>query len=301
MAKQSATSKLRALLKRGKFMYMPAVIDPLGGRVAERNGVKAVYAGGYATGSSLAVTEPLLTMTEQVDFAKRIASACSIPMICDAGAGFGEPLHAMRTVREFIRAGIAGIHIEDQLYPKRAHYHKYVAHTIAVKDFVDKIEMACRARDAIDKRFVIIARSDTCRFEGLGEAINRINRAADVGADLGLVFPCNHKEALAAPTKSKLPLIWVQSRGNRDGRPLYSNKQLQEMGYIGCIDAQIHIGISYYYLDKALREIKRSGKYSGLTEDQWVQTRQQIEDLCDLEEYYVVEEDTVEKKKWGRR
>lgn len=73
------------------------------------------------------------------------------------------------------------------------------------------------------------------------------------------------------------------------------------MGYIGCIDAQIHIGISYYYLDKALREIKRSGKYSGLTEDQWVQTRQQIEDLCDLEEYYVVEEDTVEKKKWGRR
>ena len=301
MAKPNATLRLRSLLKRKTFVYMPAVIDPMGGRMAERIGFKAVYAGGYATGSSLTVTEPLLTMTEQVDFAKRIAKACTIPMICDAGAGFGEPLHTMRTVSEFIAAGIAGIHIEDQLYPKRAHYHKYVAHTIAVKEFVDKIKMACRARDATDKRFVIIARSDACRFEGLGEAVKRINRAAAVGADLGLVFPCNHEEALAAPKKSKLPLIYVQSRGNRDARPLYNIKQLQKMGYIGCIDAQIHIGISYYYLDKALREIKRTGDYSGLTEDQWIHTRQQIEDLCDLEEHYIVEEDTVEKKKWGKR
>ena len=301
MARPNATSRLRSLLKRKTFVYMPAVIDPMGGRIAERIGFKAIYAGGYATGSSLTVTEPLLTMTEQVDFAKRIARACSIPMICDAGAGFGEPLHTMRTVSEFINAGIAGIHIEDQLYPKRAHYHKYVAHTVAVKEFVDKIKMACQARDAIDNRFVVIARSDACRFEGLREAVKRINKSADVGADLGLVFPCNHKEALEAPKKSKLPLVYVQSRGNRDGRPLYNIKQLQEMGYVGCIDAQIHIGISYYYLDKALREIKRTGEYSGLTEDQWVQTRQQIEDLCNLEGYYVVEEDTVEKKKWGKR
>ncbi len=301
MAKQSATARLRFLLKRGKFIYMPAVVDPMGGRIAERIGFKAVYAGGYATGSSLSVTEPLLTMTEQVDFAKRIAKACSIPMICDAGAGFGEPLHTMRTVDEFITAGIAGIHIEDQLYPKRAHYHKYVAHTIAVKEFVDKIKMACRARDASDKRFVIIARSDTCRFEGLREAVHRVNKAADVGADLGLVFPRNHEEALAAPKQSKLPLIYVQSRGNRDGRPLYNSHHLREMGYAGCIDAQIHIGISYYYLDRALREIKRTGDYSGLSEDQWIQTRQQIENLCDLEKYYIVEEDTVEKKKWGKR
>ena len=301
MAIQNPTVQLRSLLKKGKFIYMPAVVDPMGGRIAEQIGFKAVYTGGYATGSSLTITEPLLTMTEQVDFAKRIAKACSIPMICDAGAGFGEPLHTMRTVNEFITAGIAGIHIEDQLYPKRAHYHKYVAHTISMKEFIDKIKMACRARDTIDKRFVIIARSDTCRFEGLNEAIKRINKAAAVGADLGLVFPCNNKEAIAAPKKSKLPLIWVQSRGNRDGRPLYNNKELQEMGYIGCIDAQIHIGISYYFLKKALKEIKRTGDYSGLTKGDWVEIRQEIENLCDLEDHYSVEEDTVEKKKWGKR
>lgn len=301
MAKQKPTARLRSLLKKGVFIYMPAVIDPLGGRIAERTGCRAVYTGGYATGSSLTVTEPLLTMTEQVEQAGRIARACTIPMVCDAGAGFGEPLHTMRTVKEFIAAGVAGIHIEDQLYPKRAHYHKYVAHAISTKEFVDKIALACRARDALDKNFVIIARSDTCRFEGLGEAIKRINRTAAVGADLGLVFPTNKQQAAAAPKKSKLPLIWVQSRGNRDGRPLYNNNQLREMGYTGCIDAQIHIGISYYFLEKALTEIKHTGDYSGLSEANWVRTRQQIEDLCDLEEHYVVEEDTVEKKKWGKR
>ena len=222
-------------------------------------------------------------------------------MICDAGAGFGEPLHTMRTVKEFIYAGIAGIHIEDQLFPKRAHYHKYVAHAVPIKEFIDKIKMASLARDAVDKDFVIIARSDTCRFEGLNEAIKRINKAALVGADIGLIFPRNHKEAIAAPKKSKIPLIWVQSRGNRDGRPLYNNKQLEEMGYVGNIDAQIHIGIAFHYLRKAFKEIKHTGDYSGLTVEDWTEVRQEIEDLCGLEDYYVIEEQTVEKEKWGKR
>ena len=289
------------MLKKGSFLYMPSVTDPLGGRLAESIGFKSVYTGGYATGGSRTVTEPLLTMTEQVEHAKNIAKSCSIPMICDAGAGFGEPLHTMRTVKEFIHAGIAGIHIEDQLYPKRAHYHKYVAHAVPIKEFIDKIKMACSARDAVDKDFVIIARSDTCRFDGLGEAIKRINKAATVGADLGLIFPRNHKEAVAAPKKSKIPLVWVQSRGNRDGRPLYNNKQLEEMGYAGNIDAQIHIGIAFHYLRKAFMEIKRTGEYSGLTAEEWIEARQQIEDLCGLEDYYAIEEQTVELKKWGKR
>jgi methylisocitrate lyase len=170
-----------------------------------------------------------------------------------------------------------------------------------MKALIDKIKMACSARDAVDKDFVIIARSDTCRFEGLNRAIKRINKAANVGADLGLFFPRNHKEAVAAPKKSKIPLAWVQSRGNRDGRPLYDNKQLEEMGYVGNIDAQIHIGIAFHYLCKAFMEIKRTGDYSGLTVEELIETRQQIEDLCGLEDYYVIEEQSVELKKWSKR
>ena len=104
-----------------------------------------------------------------------------------------------------------------------------------------------------------------------------------------------------APKKSKIPLVWVQSRGNRDGRPLFNNRELEDMGYVGNIDAQIHIGIAFHYLHKAFKEIKRSGDYSALTNDEWVETRQKIEDLCGLEDYYVIEEQTVERKKWGKR
>ena len=100
-----------------------------------------------------------------------------------------------RTVKEFINAGVAGIHIEDQLYPKRAHYHKYVAHAIPAEELVDKIKWACRSRDEHDPDFAVIARTDTLRFEGIDEAVKRINMCAEVGADMGLLFPMNDEEA----------------------------------------------------------------------------------------------------------
>src|SRR5436309_12964509 len=122
-------------------------------------------------------------MDEQVRIAAEVARAVSVSLIADAGAGFGEPLHTMRTVREFAAAGIAGIHIEDQFYPKRAHYHGYQARAIPLGDFVAKIKYACRQRDETDPDFVIIARSDTCREFGLNEAMLRVNAAAEAGAD----------------------------------------------------------------------------------------------------------------------
>src|SRR5207245_7522697 len=195
-------------------------------------------------GASRTITEPLLTMDEQVRIAGEVARAVAVPLVADAGAGFGEPLHTMRTVREFAQAGIAGIHIEDQLYPKRAHYHAYQVHAIAQDEFVAKIRYACRQRDETDPDFVIIARSDTCREFGLDEAIGRINAAAEAGADMGLVFPRNRAEAEAAPRRASVPLVWVQSRGNRDGRPILSLSDLQAMGYRGCIDAQIMLAVA---------------------------------------------------------
>ena len=168
-----------------------------------------------------------------------MASSIDIPVVADAGAGFGEPLHSMRTMREFIRAGIAGVHVEDQLFPKRAHYYKYQVHVVPTDDFVMKIKYCCRARDEIDPDFVVIARTDTCREHGLHEAAERINRTVDAGADLGLLFPRNPKEAEQAPKVCRLPLVYVMSRGNRDGRPIFTRQELKQMGYIGCIEAQV--------------------------------------------------------------
>ena len=125
---------------------MPSVYDALGGRLVESLGYEAAYVGGYVTGGSTALTEPMVTMTEQVKLAGDIAQSIAIPLVVDGGAGFGEPLHTMRLVRECIRAGIAGAHIEDQLYPKRAHYHKYVVHGIP-KTPVDVYVDGARALD----------------------------------------------------------------------------------------------------------------------------------------------------------
>src|SRR5713226_8647689 len=288
------TRRLRELIASGDFLYMPSAATPLEGRLAEAMGTPLVYTGGYVSGASRAITEPLLTMDEQVRIAGEVARAVGVPLVADAGAGFGEPLHTMRTVREFAAAGVAGIHIEDQLYPKRAHYHGYQVHAIPRDEFVAKIKYACLQRDETDPDFVIIARSDTCREFGLDEAIGRVNEAAEVGADLGLVFPRSREEAAAAPTLARVPLVWVQSRGNRDERPILSLGALERMGYRGCIDAQILLGAALQAMKRALGEIMATGSYEGISEAEFTALRKEIEDLIGLDAYYRIEAETVE-------
>lgn len=280
---------------------MPVAYDALGGRLLQSLGFDCVYTGGFVTGASRCTSEPLLTMDEQLRTAGDVAAAIDIPLVVDGGAGFGEPLHAMRTVRECIRAGIAGAHIEDQLYPKRAHYHKYVAHAVPRKEFADKIRFACRQRERSDPDFVVIARTDTCRFEGLKEAVARINMAADAGADLGLIFPRNDAEMKKAPKQARIPLVYVVSRGNRDGRPLPTGAQLADMGYKAAIDAMTYLLASFHFAKQAYTEIRRTGGYAGLSNEQCVAARREIETLVGLDEFYAIEEQTVEKKKWGKR
>ena len=214
------TRHLRELIASGDFLYMPSAATPLEGRLAEAIGTPLVYTGGYVTGASRMITEPLLTMDEQVRVAGEVARAVAVPLVADAGAGFGEPLHTMRTVREFA--------------------------------------------------------------------------AAEVGADLGLVFPRNHEEAAAAPRLAAVPLVWVQSRGNRDGRPILSLGELKAMGYRACIDAQILLGVAMHFMKGALREIVTSGRYTGIGDAEFTALRQEIEDLIGLDAYYRIESETVE-------
>src|SRR5499433_1148048 len=289
----SKTAALRTLLAEEAFLHLPVAYDALGGRLIEQTGFKAAYVGGFVTGGSRCTSEPLLTLDEQVRVAGDVAKSVAIPVLADAGAGFGEPLHTMRTVREFVQAGIAGVHIEDQLFPKRAHYHKYVAHVIPRKEFADKIKFACRQRDETDKDFVIIARSDSCRFEGLEEAVTRINTAADVGADMGMIFPRTPEELEQATKLAKVPLVYVRSLGNRDNRPTPNSAQLADMGYKACIDALLYLLVSFHYAKRALTELKENGEFTGLSQDDCVTARHDIETLVGLDQLYEVEEETV--------
>lgn len=286
---------LRRLLRGNEFLYVPVAYDALGARLVERLGFKAVYTGGFVTGSTRCTSEPLLTMDEQVRTAGAVAAAVRIPALADGHGGFGEPLHTMRTVREFIRAGVAGIHIEDQHFPKRAHYHRAAGRTIAMNDFIDKIRFACRARDEADKDFVIIARSETCRFDGLAEAAKRINAAADAGADLGMVFPRDEDEMKRAPKTMRLPLVYVLSRGNRDGRPVPSAAQLADMGYRLAIDAVAGLLVGFHFTRQAYAELAKTGAYAGMSSADFIAARKEVEDLVGLEDFYRIEEATVEK------
>ena len=293
---EKKTTRLRALLKAKTFLHMPAVYDALGARLVERAGFEAVYCGGYVSGASRVVTEPLMTMTEQIAIAADAATAVDIPMVVDAGAGFGDALHTMRTVREFIRAGIAGIHIEDQVFPKRAHYHTYKVHEVSPEEFGEKIRFASRERDRRDPDFVIIARSDSCREFGLEVAAERVNRGADAGADLGLLFPRNPQETEQAPRVCRVPMVYVMSRGNRDGRPVFSREDLRQMGYAAIIDAQVMMLPAVDAQQRMLEELRRTGDYTGLTNHDCVRLRKEIEDVIGLEEFYEIERQTVESR-----
>ncbi len=129
----------------------------------------------------------------------------------------------------------------------------------------------------------------------------RINIAADAGADMGLIFPRNADEMKKAPKQARIPLVYVISRGNRDGRPLPTAAQLADMGYKAAIDALTYLLASFHFAKLAYREIKRTGGYTGLTGEQCVAARHEIETLVGLDEFYEIEEQTVEKKKWGKR
>jgi methylisocitrate lyase len=104
-----------------------------------------------------------------------------------------------------------------------------------------------------------------------------------------------------APKQAKIPLVYVISRGNRDGRPLPTGPQLADMGYKAAIDALTYLLASFHFAKQAYAEIKRTGGYSGLTQEQCVAARHEIETLVGLDDFYEIEENTVEEKKWGKR
>ena len=152
------TTKLRQMLASGQMVTAPFVLNALHAKIAEAVGFDAVYMTGAGTAAERGFPDVgLLTMTEMVANAKYIANAVNIPVVCDADTGYGNPLNVQRTVREYEAAGVAGIHIEDQLFPKKCGFFEG-KQVIPQEDAVQKLRAALDART--DPDFVIIARCD---------------------------------------------------------------------------------------------------------------------------------------------
>ncbi len=295
---ERASTRFRHLLERPGLIVAPAIYDPLSARVAQEVGFECVALGGYALGAQSTISEPLLTLTEFIEATRQITAAVQIPLMVDACTGFGDPLHVMRTVREFERAGAAAIHIEDQVFPKRAHYHRdYREHTISAEEMVEKIRFAVQART--DPDFVIAARTDAMRTDGYAEGVRRANLYAEAGADMVMLFPNTDEEARQAPRDCQAPLIYVNSSGNRVGRPVLTSQQLEAYGYKMVAHSAATVIAAYRAVRSMLEQLKTTGD-AGQDQAEAQAVRKAIEDTIGLEEYYRIEEQTVERGAYAR-
>ena len=190
------TRMLRELLNAGGMIRAPGVYDGITGKLAEQAGFPCLYMTGAGTSMSRGYPDfGLLTLTEMAANASMIARAVGIPVIADADTGYGNELNVTRTVREYERGGVAGLHIEDQVMPKRCG-HLDGKELVSREEFVAKIRAAVAART--DPDFVVIARTDSRAGEGLDEAVARVNAALDAGADIAFVEAAASMDEVAA-------------------------------------------------------------------------------------------------------
>src|SRR5271155_4968408 len=178
-------ARFRELLRRDGMVVAPGAYDCITARLIERAGFDAVYMTGAGTAATLGYPDfGLVTMSEMVGNAGRIAAAVDLPVIADADTGYGNELNVVRTVREYERTGVAGIHLEDQGFPKKCG-HLDDKEIVPREDWLAKIRAAAAARR--DRDFVIIARTDARAVAGFDEAIARANAALAAGADMAFV------------------------------------------------------------------------------------------------------------------
>lgn len=234
--------KFRALLRDEPYVFTGGVYSPLDAQIAERVGMKAIYMSGYSVALLNGWPDMgFLTMTEVVKAAAMMASAIQIPIIADADDGYGSALNTMRTVAEFIKTGVAGVHLEDQQYPKRCG-HIAGKTIVSREDAIGKFRAAVAERDRLNRDFVLVARTDAYGAVGgsMEEAIWRGRAYADAGVDLVWCELSNSARKPAevfaeAMRKSHpdLPLAFNYSssfKWNADPDPL-TFRELGELGY----------------------------------------------------------------------
>ena len=239
-------------------MLAPGVYDALGARIVEEAGFAAVYMTGFGTAASM-LGRPdigLLTMSEMVDNASRIVNATSLPVIADADTGYGNPINVIRTVQAYERAGVAGIHIEDQVSPKRCG-HMEGKQVIPAADMVAKVRAAVEARRSED--FVLIARTDAVAVEGLRGAIERAKRYRAAGADVLFVEAPVSVEDIETVGRelAGTPLLFNWAQGGKT--PPVPYERLGELGFRILIFPLITLLAATQAMRQALPGIRRAG------------------------------------------
>jgi 2,3-dimethylmalate lyase len=224
-------ARLRELLARSEPLVAPGAYDALSARLVEQAGFDVVYMTGFGSTAALAGRPDvgLLTGTEMVDNARRIAAAVDVPVIADADTGYGNAINVVRTVQSYEQAGVAGIHLEDQVLRKKCGHMSGKA-VIPADEMVGKLRAAVAARR--DPDFLLIARTDAAAVEGLSAALDRARAYAAAGADaLFVEAPTSEDDVarVASELRGVAPLVFNWAEGGRT--PPVPLARIAELGF----------------------------------------------------------------------
>ena len=200
--------KLSQLIRDNDLIVAPVALNPIMARLAAEAGFKAVYMSGGSLGWYKCVTEANITLPEMAQLAVDMRAACKLPIVLDAGGGWGDPMHVTRTIALAEAAGFAAIEIEDQLLPRRVEHHVGIEHLVPTEFMVEKVKAAISART--DPDFIIVARTNARRLYGLDEALRRGEAFKKAGADM-LRFLSPVKSG--ARIRMRAMLLEVEDRG----------------------------------------------------------------------------------------
>ncbi|PMD05442.1 methylisocitrate lyase [Brevibacterium paucivorans] len=272
--------KFRELLAGDKLVQFPGAINPINAQLIEQAGFEGVYISGGAFSAAQGLPDiGLTTLTEVVDHGRNISRVTNLPTFIDADTGWGEAMNVARTVQEFEDAGVAGMHLEDQVNPKRCG-HLDGKEVVSTAEMVKRISAAVKGRR--DSNFVLCARTDSRAKEGLDAAIDRAKAYADAGADL--IFPeamSDLGEFEAMANALDVPILANMTEFGKS--ELFTTEQLANAGVKLVIYPVTTLRIAMGAIKRGLEVIRREGTQESLVEG--MQTRADLYDTIDYAAY----------------
>lgn len=290
------STKFRKSISKG-VIIAPGAHNPLVAKIIQFSGFEAVYMTGFGTSVSMLGLPDvgLITSEEMIRNARNIVDIVDIPVIADADTGYGNAINVRRTIKGFIRSGVAGVHIEDQEFPKRCG-HVAGKRVVSIEEMVGKITAAIDVRDEEDEDFYVIARTDSKTVLGITEAIERGKEYYNGGADM-IFFDgiTSLQEAETIAKKVDAPLLY-----NVAGMaPLVPISRLDQMGYRLIIFPTSALRVSIQSVLTLMKALKRTGPQ--ILEDMDVMKSEDLYSLVGfsevrkLEEKYLPKEEVVKK------
>jgi methylisocitrate lyase len=279
---RTAARRLRELIAADDILVAPGAYDAISARLIEANGFDAVYVTGAGTvNSRLGIPDNSLgSMTELLETARCIVDAVSIPVFCDIDTGFGNAVNVVRTIRLYERAGVAGVHLEDQVMPKRCG-HLEGKEIVPVSEMVGKIRAAVEART--DPDFVIIARTDAAAVEGVEAAVERARAYVEAGADVIFSEALTTEEEFAQFAAADVGAPLLANMTEFGKTPYLTTKRFEELGFAVVIFPMAAFRSMLKGIDDTLKEIRATGTQVARLDA--MKTRAELYELVDYPAY----------------